>query len=314
MGTFQRGVWAKPVQHLDWFKGSELPDEQVFEGSMTAMNFRNGFGLHTLNALAHQSFEVSAARKPGVVLHCFLEGSTSADLAGKPMNLGRLVGQPVQMVLTTLHETEAFSRRSERNEYVRKVNICLSLDWLEDNGFGFLSGAEKEPQPDCRYEWIATGDEVRAMESLASHADFSDPVTLLQAESLALGLVAGCFAKLNNEGRPEITSSREKTQLIRMEELIRGSDKLPTLAEIASAGSVSQSTMRRIFQVTHGCSALSYARQVKLEMARVALKNRKISVAQAARVAGYGGPANFATAFRRQHGISPSEARHLVKG
>lgn len=314
MESFQRGVWAKPTQHLDWFQGSDLPEEQVFEGSMTAMNFRKGFGLHTLNALAHQSFEVSATRKPGAVLHCFLEGSTSADLAGKPMNLGRLTGQPVQMVLTTLDEAEEFSRRSDRDEYVRKVNIILSLEWLDDNGFGFLSGAEKEPQPDCRYEWTANGDEVRAMESLASHANFSDPVTRLQAESLALGLVAGCFAKLNDAGSPEVISDREQTQLLRMEELIRCSDKLPALAEIASAGGVSQSTMRRIFQVSHGCSALSYARQIKLGMARVALENRKISVAQAAQLAGYGSPENFATAFRRQHGISPSQARHLVKG
>jgi AraC-like DNA-binding protein len=84
--------------------------------------------------------------------------------------------------------------------------------------------------------------------------------------------------------------------------------ELPTLAELAKSGGVSQSKMRRLFQMAHGCSVLSYVRKVRLEQARAGLENNLMTVAEAAYLAGYGSPENFSTAFRRQHGISPSEA------
>jgi AraC-like DNA-binding protein len=46
-----------------------------------------------------------------------------------------------------------------------------------------------------------------------------------------------------------------------------------------------------------------------MEMALVALQTSSINIAQAAYIAGYTSPANFATAFRKMFGITPSQAR-----
>jgi AraC-like DNA-binding protein len=52
-----------------------------------------------------------------------------------------------------------------------------------------------------------------------------------------------------------------------------------------------------------------YVRKIKLDQARVALETGKLTIAQAAFVAGYSSAANFATAFRRVFGFSPKDAR-----
>lgn len=311
LDSIQTKMVPRAGQPLDWFRASDFPEDRVFDGSITALHFRDGFGIHTLNARACRSFESETVRNPGAVLHCFLEGSTSASLAGKPMNLGRLEGQPVQMVLTSLQEAETFWRRSDPNEYVRKVNVLMSHEWLDDNGLGFYGDTAKQSDENCRYEWTASGEEVRAMEALAGHENFTNPVVRMQAESLALGLVAGCFSKLNSAPGHAAPTPREMVQLLRMEDFVRSSEKLPTLAELSNAGGMSQSAMRRVFKLAHGKSALGYARETRLGLARTALEDHKVTVAQAAHIAGYGSPENFATAFRREHGISPSKARKI---
>jgi AraC-like DNA-binding protein len=52
-----------------------------------------------------------------------------------------------------------------------------------------------------------------------------------------------------------------------------------------------------------------YVRVRKLEQAREVLERDGVSVAQAAYIAGYASPANFATAFKRQFGTSPKNVR-----
>jgi len=52
-----------------------------------------------------------------------------------------------------------------------------------------------------------------------------------------------------------------------------------------------------------------YQRARRLLQARQALEREGISVNEAAWRAGYNSPANFATAFKRQFGISPRQVR-----
>ncbi|MCP9484093.1 AraC family transcriptional regulator [Shimia sp. CNT1-13L.2] len=301
----------KPRQ-LDWFRSSDLPKNQVFDGTVTALHFREGFGLHTLNAHAVQAFEIETVRKPGAVLHCFLEGDTEASLDGRPMDLGRKPGRPVRMVLTSLQEAETFWRRSLPGEYVRKVNILMSHDWLDDNGLGVLKSATDE-WAKARYEWSASAEDIAAMEALAAKHSFEDPVERMQAEAIALNLVAGTFSKLSHQTEAQVLSPQEQIQLARMEELARGEGKMPSLGDLAEAGNASTSKVSRLFRTAHGCSALHFVRGVRLDQAFETLVNNRSSVAQAAYDAGYSSPENFSTAFKRHHGVSPSELRRGTK-
>jgi AraC-like DNA-binding protein len=84
---------------------------------------------------------------------------------------------------------------------------------------------------------------------------------------------------------------------------------LPSLEEIARQGGVSVSTLRRLFMAAHGMTVFDYVRRRGLERARFALERQGASVSEAAYIAGYASPANFATAFKRAFGVTPTEIR-----
>jgi AraC-like DNA-binding protein len=67
--------------------------------------------------------------------------------------------------------------------------------------------------------------------------------------------------------------------------------------------------LQRYFRAYTGMSAFAYQRRRLLDAARIALEREGISVNEAAHRAGYTSAANFATAFRRQFGIAPSQLR-----
>lgn len=292
---------------LDWFSKTDRPKSDVFDGLVTACQLQDGFGIHTLNATAQQSFEVQSQRNPSAVLHCFLEGSTEAQLDGKPMNLGRRPGEPVKLVLTSIGDTQRFTRRSQPNEYVRKISIQMSHDWLEENGLALPSKASDRLMQ--RLEWVASMDDINTLEKLAQMPGFSTPLARLQAEAVSLGLVARCFADMSPPKGNTILTSRECAQLQRVEEYARQPGPLPSLQKLAVVGGLSQSSLRRLIQTVHGRAPLAHVRQLRLEMARNALKTERLSVEEAAELVGYSSPSNFATAFRRAFGVSPSQVR-----
>lgn len=295
------------ARQLDWFSKTDSPKPHVFEGLLTALELQNGFGLHTLNATARQSFEINSQRNPGAVLHCFLEGSTEASLAGQPMNLGRGPGAPLKLVLTSIDETQRFMRRSQPNEYVRKISIQMSQEWLDQNGLMLPPTGAGEPL--LRLEWNADLQQTRILEKLAQTSSFAAPITRLQAEAMSLQLVAGCFDDLPGQRAGSDLTRRELSQLRRIEDFARQPGPLPTLQDMATEGGLSLSGLRRLIQKAHGRAPLSHARHIRLNLARAALERDQLSVEDAAELAGYGSSANFATAFRRTFGVVPSQVR-----
>jgi AraC-like DNA-binding protein len=79
--------------------------------------------------------------------------------------------------------------------------------------------------------------------------------------------------------------------------------------DVAREAGMSISGLQRLFHAAHGASVLEFARTRRLLRAREALEQGTVSVTEAALSAGYTTSANFATAFKRQFGISPKDAR-----
>lgn len=290
---------------LDGFGKQDRPAGGVFDGVLTALKLRCGFGLHTLNATARRAFEVQSQREPGVVLHCFLEGATEAHLDGKPMGLGRRPGEPVKIVMTSIGEVQSFSRWSQPNEYVRKVSVQMSPQWLDENGLSL--------PPQQRVEWVAGLEDVQVMEQLARASGFASPAARLQAEAMSLGLVARSFAHLAEPAATAELTEREQAQLRRINDYARQPGPLPSLGELAAVGGVSLSGLRRLIRSAHGQSPLAHVRGLRLGMARTALEEGRLSVEEAAELAGYSSAANFATAFRRAFDVAPSQVRRAVR-
>lgn len=272
------------------------------DGRMAVVPLQDGFGLHTLDATARGRFVIDGQRRPGVVLHCFLAGSTDATLDGQDLGLGRPAGTPARLMLTANAGPERFRRTSLPGDYVRKVNISLSGAWLAANGLVVPAGL-------TRADWALDRTAESRMERLVRLGPQAAPLARLEAASLALGLVADCFGRLGEVPVEPLLAPHDQRRLARMEAFLRDQDgPLPRLDEIAAAGYVSLSTMQRLFRAAHGVSVQTHVRAIRLDRARAALAQDRVPVAEAARIAGYGSAANFATAFRRAFGVTPSEA------
>ncbi|MBR0950286.1 helix-turn-helix transcriptional regulator [Bradyrhizobium canariense] len=79
-----------------------------------------------------------------------------------------------------------------------------------------------------------------------------------------------------------------------------------SIDELARNAGLSRRSFNQKFQMAYGESAIDYLRGQRLDAARALLIHRRLSVTEAAYRVGYAHPANFATAFRRRFGHSPS--------
>nr|WP_246570967.1 helix-turn-helix transcriptional regulator [Bradyrhizobium liaoningense] len=79
-----------------------------------------------------------------------------------------------------------------------------------------------------------------------------------------------------------------------------------SIDELARNAGLSRRSFNQKFQIAYGESAIDYLRARRLDTARSLLIHQRLSVTEAAYRVGYTHPANFATAFRRRFGHSPS--------
>ena len=142
------------------------------------------------------------------------------------------------------------------------------------------------------------------------------PVPLITAARTAGGaveIVADAIQQLS--GRPAvrtdaILSTRDLTRARQIREFAESTlDKPVTLTDIAREVGVSTSSLQRLFKQAYGVTVIEFIRSQRLLKARDALERDGITVAQAAYLAGFSSPANFATAFKRAFGTSPSQLK-----
>src|SRR5262249_43557594 len=79
--------------------------------------------------------------------------------------------------------------------------------------------------------------------------------------------------------------------------------------ELAKHCGASESTVLRAFRREVGVAPAMYVRRRRLEEALHLLESGRYAVTEVAGRVGYDNPAAFAVAFRKHHGVSPSQAR-----
>ncbi len=84
--------------------------------------------------------------------------------------------------------------------------------------------------------------------------------------------------------------------------------------DAATAANVSVFHFQRIFMVLTDISVMEYVRRRRLTLAAQELALKTVKVIDVALKYGYETPEAFAKAFKRQHGMSPSDARSSQKG
>lgn len=85
-----------------------------------------------------------------------------------------------------------------------------------------------------------------------------------------------------------------------------------TIEELAFLHKVSPTVLKESFKCVYGTSVYAYLRILRLQVAQKLLRETKNTIAEIAACVGYENPNKFATAFKKEFGLSPTDFRKSV--
>ncbi|WP_177223306.1 helix-turn-helix transcriptional regulator [Modicisalibacter xianhensis] len=300
----------------DWDRHTPL-----LEGSMRMIQPQPGMHVRLADVRDRYDLISEAELTPGVRLALVLSGQAQVRFGHHQLTLGPETNgrTTAQAMLVSLQKATAFQRLGQSNGHERTLTITLTPEWLRH----YL--ATPTTEWDCQgvlgqhlalMTWTPSSAVLALAQRLFTPA--TEPEAGLElsehlmAEGCALMLIGEALSAGCASARKALGSSclREDRRLYRLREMIDSgeADEL-TQDALASRLGMSSSSLQRQFRASFGISLGRYLRERRLQMSHQALTERGISIEQAAALAGYTSAANFATAFKRQFGISPNACR-----
>lgn len=221
--------------------------------------------------------------------------------------------------LIPLSGPEPFSRQAQRGDVARRVSIGIGREWLEQSlyGDGHTSAAatagliERHLAVSC---WQASARARVIAEQMLNPPPLQPALLNMYLEGRAIELVLDAWsrhglASSNATPSPGLRPAAHQRMCDLKHWLEQHAGEPLDMDLIARRANTSPATLQRHFRLAHGTTVFGFLQQVRLQRARETLEREGISVDQAAMIAGYTSPANFATAFRRHFGLTPRQAR-----
>lgn len=220
-------------------------------------------------------------------------------------------------VLGVFHpDDEPFRRKIHQAQSVRHLVLNASPEWLAENGFDDV--LKKHSKLELARDNLAFRQWTAGHRLNQSIREFFSPSVLvpelldLHLEARSLDLVSETLSAFF-QGQQQTTAStllnrHDQIRLQRAKELIfSASGQALSVDFIAQQAGISTSGLQRLFRRAEACSVFEYVRQRRMEQAFDLLSSSSMSVKEVSVQAGYNSPANFATAFKRQFGVSPTQ-------
>lgn len=309
-----------PLVGADYrFDGPALDDDDpVLAGTMHTLALRPGLILHRADVRDLHDMSTSLTLKPALKITVVPAGGTELALGTRELKLGCVDGGAAHGsgALVALAEPERFVRTWRRGRSERKVAISLMAPWLQDGELSDARGMGEIRRFARRHlerrPWQPSPRALALARQIVEAPALVPGLLQLYLESRALELVGEALAHIADQPaappRPP-SQPRERQRILALcEHLAGGAADGWTLARIARHAGMSVATLQRSFRAVTGHSVCSWLREHRLQRARQALA-AGAPVAEATVLAGYTSAANFATAFRRRYGITPSQAR-----
>jgi len=201
-----------------------------------------------------------------------------------------------------------------RGAPLSKVSVTTDPDWLGGlaeggGGSGLLSGhlAFRIWAPSPSMVALA-GDLVAAWDKGSSDPGAAGLTRMARGIELYRAALAECrgLAVADAEEAAEHPKIAELRRYVadHLMETNLGPD------ELARSCGMGLRSLQRLCREVLGCGPGDFIRRQRFDAAVAALRQGKVSVAQAAFLAGYSSPANFSTAFKRAFGVAPRFIRN----
>ncbi|QLF93562.1 helix-turn-helix transcriptional regulator [Pseudomonas sp. ABC1] len=286
-------------------------DEAVLQGELRTHTLASGLIIHLARVRDLQDMGSHNLLQPGIKATFLLDGQTRLAYG---RNDYLLDSRKAPAVLLGLAEEDRFSRAWSRQRHEAKVCLTLSEQWLErlalsGESAGWLARFRREHLSECPWTPSASALEMARQLLLAPQLDAG--LLDLYLESRCLPIVFELLERITGtQARPTALSTRQRQRVERLRQFLdSGEADGLGLQRIAAHNGFNVIDMQRLFSQAQGTTVFAYMKERRMQMARRALLEDGLSVALAAEVAGFGNPANFATAFKRRFGVSPSKLR-----
>ena len=283
-------------------------------GIFKQAELRSGLRLHAADVTETRNFRHHTELQPGLTVTLFLSGQTRIALGNREHDLLADADTPQGIVLACA-EQDIFSCERLCDCRVRRVSISLPRAWIDQDRVDGPCVDDPCTEAIRRFSrhhgdsllWRPSAHLAALAERMLLTACGGSFLERLRLESEAAEMVASGLRLFDGQDSG-VLSGRDRMRLRRLHDYI---DTLEgdsvTLEDIARQAGMSVSALQRLFRAAEGVSVFEYIRLRRLERARAALERQEMSVTEAAYLAGYGSPANFATAFKRQFGLTPRE-------
>lgn len=299
---------------LTSFPDGPLHDDPILKGRINNQDCHANLRIHATDIIEVRNHEAKAIINPAITCSLILQGKAQGTIGGEAYCLDGTNG-PAGYIWA-MNEPMLWTRRIRKDSHVRKVNIRIERDWLlqevqanpEDDLCRFLSSLMEHPVNIQR--WQPSKRALSLAEQLLHPSAVSPFLEKIQNESKALDLLGEAFISLQTTTlKPEMAQTVDKAQLVRtyIESNIARQLDLKTIARDVG---MAINTMQRTFKQSYKMTVMDYVRERRLETAREAMIHDGLTIAQAAYKAGYTSPSNFATAFKRVYGVSPSQIKN----
>lgn len=246
--------------------------------------------------------------KPGLFLSIVLEGN---GRGGTSDGVDRHSYCENQMLAMAVREPTLCNGEVAGGSHMRAVGVAFPLPSIQRLGlereFTDLFGMTARPVLSTNLP-ATPRIQALAAEMLSPTIEGQPGQLLLKAQ--ATELLARSLFSLRHHADIDPPSGNKRARLQSVKELLDAAPNYPwSIAELARRAGSSRRTFNIQFRAVYGVSANDYLRNKRLGLAREALVHQNLSVTEAAYIAGYSNPANFATAFRKYFGAAPSAFR-----
>ncbi|RMX10708.1 AraC family transcriptional regulator [Allofranklinella schreckenbergeri] len=270
-----------------------------------------GATLHLVDVVDEHAQNVHIQLKPGLRIAWVLRGRADVRYGSQRVLMQPGRGGPTAHAVA-LAEGESFTRYATPGGRESTVSLCLTPDWLAQAACSSADAVSRLSQQhlQCAH-WQAPPALHAVLQGLLGETGLAPELHALYLQGCFQMLAAHALQGLAgpDAGREAAAPLRRRPMEQVRELLDSGQADRWSLEAIARHHHMSAATLQRHFQQAFGMGVFAYQRRRRLQQARAALARGEVDVAGAAALAGYRHAANFSTAFRRQFGISPLQAR-----
>lgn len=302
--------------------GLRLPnndDDRLFYGRVKWAHLRDGLSLHWADCEELQDFVTENTVGPRLSFVLFLQGQSQVHYGDLSLTLGQPTGRRApEGVAVSMNEPVLFRRQARRGSHIRKLVVSLTPEWFQGRGeSGCASDGALRRFMDSHLApriWKPSPRLLTLADQMLNPPRYDALLAGLYLESRALDIACEALVSLGDGStveqglRPQAFRRLQKL----VERLDSGEADGWTLDQIAREVGVNATTLQREFRQFKGMTIFEYQRARRLQSAREALEREGATVTDAAWRAGYNSAANFATAFKRQFGISPRQVRARI--